>query len=163
MRVHVLVVATVAALAAVCATATAANASRPIPLPPGPDVTWPAGTLCSYPLRIVTTEDKSLLHEFSNGQILITGKLTQRVTNLDTGVSHAFKASGPLRVIFHDDGTSTVISMGRILITLSSAADAGGPGIFIYTGRVVYQNSANGTVTSVSRIPNSLNICTALA
>ena len=122
MRVHVLVVATVAALTAVCATATAANASRPIPLPPGPDVTWPAGTLCSYPLRIVTTEDKSLLHEFSNGQILITGKLTQRVTNLDTGVSHAFKASGPLRVIFHDDGTSTVISIGRVLITLSSAA-----------------------------------------
>ena len=163
MRFRVLGLATFAAVAVACVTAVAAEASRPIPLPPNPDVTWPAGTLCSYPLRIVTTENKSLLHEQPNGQILITGKLTQQVTNLDTGASEAFKASGPLRVIFHDDGSSTVISTGRILITLSSAADPGGPGIFIYTGRVVYQNAADGTVISVSRIPNSLNICTVLA
>jgi hypothetical protein len=163
MRTRLLAVATVAAVTVACVTATGANASPPIPLPPSPDVTWPAGTLCNFPLRIVTTENKSLLHEFPNGQVLITGKLTQRVTNLDTGVSRTFKASGPLRVIPHDNGTTTVISTGRILITLSSAADAGGPGIFIYTGRVVYQVSADGTTTSVSRIPNSLNVCTVLA
>jgi hypothetical protein len=162
-RSRVLVLGTFAALVVACLTATVAEASRPIPLPPNGPLTWPAGTLCAFPLRIVTTENKSLLHEFSNGDILITGKLTQRVTNLDTGASEAFKASGPLRVMFHDDGSSTVISTGRILITLSSAADPGGPGIFIYTGRVVYQIDADGNTTSVSRIPNSLNICTVLA
>jgi hypothetical protein len=51
--------------------------------------------------------------------------------------------------------SSTVISTGRILTTLSSAADPGGPGIFTYTGRVVYQIDADGNTASGSRIPNS--------
>src|SRR5947207_882545 len=133
---RVLALATCAALSVLGLTAAAAQASPPIPLPPNGEVTWPAGTLCAFPLRIVTTENKSLLHEFPSGDILITGKLTQRVTNLDTGASKDFKASGPLKIMFHNDGTSTAVSTGRILLTLSSSEDAGGPGIFIYTGRV---------------------------
>ncbi len=157
---------TLAALTfAFCAlsSGTIANASPPIPIPPNPEMTWPAGTVCSYPVHVVATQNKSLLHEFSNGQVIITGKLTEQVTNLQTGRSESFKVNGPLRVIPHDDGTATVISHGRLFLTLSGSGDVGGPGMFIFIGRVVSQVSADGTLTSVSHVPNMIDICALLA
>lgn len=58
--------------------------------------------------------NKSLLHLLSNGRLVITGKLTEQVTNLQTGESQSFKASGPLRIIPHDDGSATVMTHGRL-------------------------------------------------
>jgi hypothetical protein len=142
---------------------TIANASAPIPIPPNPEVTWPAVTVCSYPVHVVATQNKSLLHELGNGQLIITGKLTERVTNLETGRSETFRVNGPLRIIPHDDGTATVITHGREFLTLSGSGDVGGPGMFILIGRVVSQVSADGTVTSVSPVPNMIDVCALLA
>jgi len=156
-------VATIVAAAVLMGTGTVANAEPPIPIPPNPETTWPAGTVCPYPVHVVATENKSLLHQLSNGQLVITGKLTERVTNLDTGRSESYKVSGPLRIISHDDGSATVISHGRLFLSLSSSADVGGPGLFIYIGRVVAQVSPDGTLVSVSRIPRVIDVCAALA
>ena len=150
------------AAAAVLATGTRANASAPIPIPPNPEMTWPAGTLCSYPVHVVATENKSLLHQLSNGQLIITGKLTERVTNLRTGESQSFKASGPLRIIPHPDGSATVISHGRLL-TLSGGGDVIGPGLFILVGGVVTQISPEGNLTSIGHVPNMIDVCALLA
>src|SRR3954470_20372970 len=108
------------AIAAIAALLLAPNAgaTAPVPVPPNPDVTWPAGTVCSYPVRVVATVNKSLLHTLRNGQLLITGTLVQQVTNERTGASKVFTVNGPLRVIIDDDGTSTLVSHGRILWTL---------------------------------------------
>jgi hypothetical protein len=113
-------------------------------------------------VRVVATQDKSLLHELSNGQLLITGKLAQHVTNMRTGVSQTFKVNGPLRIVPHDDGTSTLINHGNILWTFFEG-DAGGPGLFIFTGHVVMEVSADGFATSVSRAPKTQDVCALLA
>ncbi len=149
--------------AAVLATSTVANASPPIPIPPNTEATWPAGTVCSYPVHVVATENKSLLHPLSNGQLVITGKLTEQVTNLQTGESESFKASGPLRIIPHDDGSATVITHGRLFLTLSGSGDVIGPGLFVLVGRVVTQVSPEGNLTSISHVPNMIDVCAALA
>jgi hypothetical protein len=150
---------------ALCAlsSGTIANASPPIPIPPNPETTWPAGTVCPYPVHVVATENKSLLHQLRNGQLIITGKLTERVTNLNTGQSESFKASGPLRIMPHQDGSATVITHGHLFLSLSSSADAGGPGLFVYIGRVVMQVSSDGTVISASRVPRMIDVCALLA
>jgi hypothetical protein len=119
--------------------------------------------VCSYPVHVVATENKSLLHLLSNGQLVITGKLTEQVTNLQTGESESFKASGPLRIIPHDDGSATVITHGRLFLTLSGSGDVIGPGLFVLVGRVVTQVSPEGNLTSISHVPNMIDVCAALA
>jgi hypothetical protein len=146
-----------AALAALL-LAPGAGATAPIPIPPNPDASYPAGDVCPFPVAVHATQNGSLLHQLSNGQVLITGKLTQQVTNLSTGASRTYRVNGPLRVIPHDDGSFTLISHGRILFT-SFAQDAGGPGIFVSTGRVVIHESADGFATSVSRAPRIDDVC----
>ena len=157
---RVLAVLVTAAAAALLLTPTA-GASAPVPIPPNPDVTWPAGTVCAFPVRVVATANKSLLHTLRNGQLLITGTLVQQVTNESTGASKTFRVNGPLRVIFHDDGTFTLISHGRILWTFFTQ-DAGGPGLFVFTGHVVVEDNADGFATSVSHVPKVEDVCAEL-
>src|SRR4051812_5220297 len=104
------------ALAALVLTASA-GATAPIPIPPNPDASYAAGQICPFPVSVHATENGSLLHQLRNGQLLITGKLSQQVTNLSTGLSRTYRVNGPLRVIFHDDGSFTLVSHGRILWT----------------------------------------------
>jgi hypothetical protein len=165
MRGHAayrLACATAIATAAFIATASSAKASPPTRIPSNPPVTWPAGTVCPYPVRVVATQDKSLLHELSNGQLLITGKLAQHVTNMRTGVSRTFQVNGPLRIVPNVDGTTTLINHGNILWTFFEG-DAGGPGLFIFTGHVVMEVSVDGFATAVSRAPRTQDVCALLA
>jgi hypothetical protein len=138
--------------------APSAGATAPIPIPPNPDASYAAGDVCPFPVSVHATENGSLLHQLSNGQLLITGKLSQQVTNLSTGASRTYRVNGPLRAIFHDDGSFTLISHGRILWTFFQQ-DAGGPGLFVFIGRVVIEDSADGFGTSVSHAPRIDDVC----
>jgi len=158
---HRVLTALVTAAAGALLLAPTAGASAPVPIPPNPDVTWPAGTVCPFPVRVVATANKSLLHTLRNGQLLITGKLVQQVTNERTGASKTFTVNGPLRVIFHDDGSFTLVSHGRILWTLF-AQDAGGPGLFVFTGHAVIESNSDGFATSISRVPKVEDVCAEL-
>lgn len=158
---HRVLTALVTAAAVALLLAPNAGATAPVPIPPNPDVTWPAGAVCPYPVRVVATANKSLLHTLRNGQLLITGKLVQQVTNERTGASKTFTVNGPLRVIFHDDGSFTLVSHGRILWTFF-AQDAGGPGLFVFTGHVVMEDNSDGFATSVSRVPKVEDVCAEL-
>ena len=143
-------------------SAAPAFGDAPIPLPPNPDVSYAAGEICPFPVRVAATANRSLLHVQRSGELIVTGKLTQRATNLSTGKSLDIKSNGPLRVIPHDDGSATLISHGSIFWTFF-AQDVGGPGLFVFTGRVVMESGADGFATSVSRPPKVLDVCQALA
>jgi hypothetical protein len=149
---------------AFCALSSAAPAfgDPPIVPPPNPDANYPAGQVCPFPLRVTTEIDNSLLHIQRNGDLIVTGKLVKTAMNLRTGKSVTITANGPLRVVFHNDGTATLISHGAILWTFF-AQDVGGPGLFLFTGRVVIEVDANGLATSVSRVEKLTDICEALA
>ena len=149
---------------AVCVLYPAAPAlgDPPIVPPPNPDASYPADQVCPFPLQVTTNVDNSLLHIQRNGDVIVTGKLIKTATNLQTGKSLTLTVNGPLRVVFNDDSTLTLISHGRDLLTLFPE-DAGGPGLFVFTGRVVIEADANGVATSVSNVPRLTDVCAALA
>ena len=91
----------------------------------------------------------------------MTGNFIQTVTNLSTGKSLPIRSGGPLCIIFHDDGTFTFISHGSILWTFFCRMLAA-RGLFLFTGRVVIETSAEGFATSVSPIPKLTDVCLAL-
>ena len=88
---------------ALLVSAAPAFGDAPIPLPPNPVASYAAGEICPFPVRVAATANRSLLHIQRSGEWIVTGKLTQRATNLSTGKSLDIKANGPLRVVFHED------------------------------------------------------------
>jgi hypothetical protein len=153
-------VAAVIAFLVVLGFASAASASPPIPAPINGPASYPAGEVCPFPVRVEPVLNKDVLHILANGTWIITGQLVQRATNLRTGESVEFH-SGPLQVRFHTDGSLTFISLGPILWTIFPE-DPGGPGLQLYRGRVVIQVNAEGATTSVSRVPNVVDVCESL-
>ena len=145
----------------IVSSSTPAFGDPPIPAPLNGEVSYPSGEVCPFPLRVIPEPNRDLLHIQRNGDWIVTGNFIQTVTNLSTGKSLPIRSGGPLRIVFHDDGTFTFISHGSILWTFFSQ-DVGGPGLFLFTGRVVIETSAEGFATSVSPIPKFTDICLAL-
>lgn len=154
-------VAAVIAFVVVLVSTSAASASPPVPAPINGPASYPAGEVCSFPVRVEPVLNKDVLHVLSNGTWIVTGQLVQKATNLMTGESVEFH-SGPLQVRFHADGSLTFISLGPILWTIFPE-DPGGPGLQLYRGRVVIEVNAEGVTTSVSRVPNVVDVCKLLA
>jgi hypothetical protein len=158
-------VPTMALVVGLCALASAApaRADRPIPTPISPEATYAAGEVCAFPLRVTPGDaTHSRLHIQRNGDFIVTGYFSQTATNLSTGRSLTIKSSGPLRITFHEDGTSTWISHGSFLWTLF-AQDAGGPGLFVLTGRSVLETNSEGFATSLSGVARETRVCDELA
>jgi hypothetical protein len=162
----------VAALAAVtlaclwASSTSTALAGKPTPCPIGTciagPVSYPAGVVCPFPVSVEPVSDSTVIHALPNGDLFITGRLVQKATNLQTGQSMTFPRSGPLRLVFNPDGTVTDISLGQVLWTFFRQ-DVGGPGLFLFKGRVVIQSSAEGFATSISHVPNETDVCQALS
>jgi hypothetical protein len=162
LHVRVYVIAAVAGLC-VLASPAAAFADPPIPTPISPEATYTAGEVCPFPLRVTPGDaSHSRLHIPRNGVFIVTGYFSQTATNLATGRSMRIKTSGPLRIVFYADGTSTWTSHGSFLWTYF-AQDAGGPGLFIFTGRAVLQTNAAGFTTSATGPARVTNVCDLLS
>ena len=153
--------ATVMATLAALLLAPGAGASPPVPAPINGTATYAAGEVCPFPVRVTPVINQAILHVLRNGTWVVTGRLTQSATNLRTGASRTFK-SGPLRIIFNQDGTLTFISLGQVLWT-SVEGDVDGPGLRLFTGHVVIQTSADGFATSISRVPRIEDVWAELA
>jgi hypothetical protein len=54
--------------------------------------------LCKFPVRIEITANKEYVKFFSDGRLLVNGKLFVRITNLETGESMDVNVSGPAHV-----------------------------------------------------------------
>ena len=93
-------------LAVVGLTATPAGAAGRTPfepIPPG-GFEFPAGSLCSFGLKVEPVVSREYMKTLPDGSVLITGALFIRLTNTDTDESRVVNISGPSRI--SADGTT---------------------------------------------------------
>jgi hypothetical protein len=145
----------VAALLTVCA-ANAALAAQPI-REPLVIVDADFDNLCPFPVRIEITANKEYVTFFSDGRLLVTGKLFARIVNLDTGKSMEVNISGPANISIRGER-----NMGRGLLLLFPQ-DAGGPGIVLNAGRLDVLRGEDGFITNYRVRGTSVDVCAALA
>jgi hypothetical protein len=120
-------------------------------------VEFPAGEFCSFPVLLEFPEHKYTAKTFPpkpNGDVveIQTGKAFARYTNLSTGKSITYNISGPTRLIFHPDGSLTVIAPGPQLFFDS-----------IHWGNIVGEFSPDGELTLIKVTGRTENVCAALA
>lgn len=143
---------------------SSARADKPAPCPIGSCLNGPAsyaaGEVCPFPVRIVPS-GSNVVHTLPNGDLVFTGHLVQTVTNLRTGQTVVMPSSGPLRLVFNQDGGLTLIGHGLELWAFLPQ-DVGGPGLVISKDRVVIRTNSDGFAVSVGRMPNRTDICQAL-
>ena len=84
-----------------------------------PLLTFDAGQVCSFAIRLEPIGDKQVVKVFSNGRVMITGRLSGRISRLDAEgnavESTTVNVSGPIVLTFNDDGTINVKGTGNTL------------------------------------------------
>ena len=113
--------------------------------------------LCAFPVRIEITANKEYVKFFSDGRLLVNGKLFARITNLETDESMDVNISGPAHITLTTERT-----MGRGILLLFPQ-DATGPGLLLLTGRVDIIRGEDGFITNYDIRGTSVNVCAALA
>jgi hypothetical protein len=151
-----LVVLAVAAVAALAVT-TPASADKPIREPVVLDDFVLEGS-CAFPVLIEVIANKEHVTFFSDGRLHVTGKLVVRLTNLDNPAQvMELNISGPGFVT-----PTSERGAGRGLLLLRPG-EAGGPGLFLVTGRVDIVRAENGFIANLGIRGRSVDICAALA
>lgn len=110
---------------------------------------FPAGEFCSFPIE-VAFRDGTKLHKDSS-RVFSTGPLSVTATNLDSGASRTFNASGPT----FRNGTLT----GNALIGQPASRGVGPAFLIINRGRVTF-NSDN-TIRTITG--SQIDVCAALS
>ena len=113
--------------------------------------------LCQFPVRIEITANKEYVKFFSDGRLLVNGKLFVRITNLDSGEPIDVNISGPANVT-----PTSERNMGRGILLLFPE-DAGGPGLFLNTGRLDIIRGEDGFITNYTVGGTSVDVCAALS
>jgi hypothetical protein len=78
-------------------------------------VTFRAGDVCSFQVRLENVRGGQTLKTYANGTIKITGSVWTRVTNLDSHESVTVNSSGPVTITWNSDGTATLKATGPTL------------------------------------------------
>lgn len=144
-----------------------AAAGKPVFAPGGAaSVTAAAGEICPFPLEIEILIDRSVSKTFfdENGDpsyIIITGHVVAQFTNTATGESIVRNASGPARIVLHDDGSVTVTGRGPGWLALFST-DEGGPSLTYFLGLTTFDISATGRFSNVSSVGTTTDLCAIL-
>lgn len=110
--------------------------------------------VCSFPVQL-TILDGQRLHE-DQGTVILTGPLTVTVTNLTSGASQTFNASGPTLV---EPRSGALVLTGPSIILQPLSAGLGEPFLIYHRGRVVF--TANNTIASITG--ETVDICAALS
>jgi hypothetical protein len=113
--------------------------------------------LCAFPVRLEITANKEYVKFFSDGRILVNGKLFVRITNLDSGESLDANVSGPAHITLVSERGA-----GRGIFLLFPE-DVGGPGIILGTGRVDIVRGEDGFITELEIKGTTFDVCAALA
>lgn len=144
--------------------ASSAFAQKPVkePLVTEP-LEFPAGEVCPFAVRFETIATNTSVKTFPDGRTLITGRSTERVTNLASGESVDLKTGGSILLAPLPNGDQRIVARGRTLIYLLPQ-DVGGPALFVATGRVseVLDLETN-TITSFRLSGQRRDICAELA
>ncbi|HYI66204.1 MAG TPA: hypothetical protein VEW95_04710 [Candidatus Limnocylindrales bacterium] len=130
-----------------------------------PPTDYAAEVFCAFPVRIeaVTNQEYGItfaVAEDGTQRSIVTGRLVVVITNLDTQESLTVNASGPGVFTFGADGL-TIDGGGNWLFYLF-ATDAGGPGIWVASGRVHLEAGASG-VTALAMPHRTQDVCELLA
>jgi len=155
-------IAPLAATAAVLLAASPASAYHT-----DPDIVIPAADSCGdFDLGLAATDGNIRVIELSNGNVYQVG--TGRIltwSNEENGKTYTVKTSGSVaRYVLNPDGTYTLNLTGHNGFVYFST-DAGGPGAYQYTGRVVLQvdSPLTNNVSSVDATAGkAVDICARL-
>jgi hypothetical protein len=136
--------------AAVLASAAAiipgiAGAAPAVPKAQPVTLVFPAGELCPFPVEIVVL-DGTKIHDTGNGDIIVAGPLSATVTNLTTGATRTYNASGPL--FFRSGPDVPTVGTGPQLILQPASREVGPPFLIYTTGRVTF--TPNFTIASLT-------------
>jgi hypothetical protein len=163
---HLVAGVTALALGSAVAVATAAPASAA-----ELDIKLPAGTACTFELRIQGSGDKRIMRTFTdqNGEVvrlLSAGKgFDLTFTNTSTDESISFPSNGSVeRTTVNADGTNTVQATGHNVVIFFPTDVPAGPSTTLYKGRLVYTVTPPDNVfTFVSSSGPTTDICALLA
>lgn len=131
----------------------------------------PAGTACSFGLRIDIVGPKSRVDRVftdANGnkvREISAGRGAQLTfTNLATGATLALRSNGAVtRTVVNPDGTRTVTDTGHNVLILFPTDVPAGPSTTLFVGRIVFTADANDNFTLRSTSGTATNICAALS
>lgn len=140
---------------AVAITATAAHADKPLREGlPAEDFFLEGGLYCAFDLSAEVLVNREVITSFydEDGNLtrqIITGRLTYRLTNVETGASLDVNISGPAVFTFHPDGALTFEFFGRaLLFYYENQFGDGAPGeVYIITGHTTVHYDAEGNRT----------------
>jgi hypothetical protein len=142
------------ALLAILAVPTAALAAPAIPGAEPIVLDFPAGEFCSFPVQL-TILDGQRLHE-GQGTVLLTGPFTATVTNLASGASQTFNASGSTIL---EPRSGALVLAGPAIIGQPASRGVGEPFLIYHRGRAVF--TENNTLASITG--ETVDICAALS
>ena len=112
---------------------------------------------CPFPVDIEILANKEFVTFFSNGRILVTGKLFVRLTNADKPTkSISVNISGAAHI------TTVERSTGHNLFFLFPF-DVGGPAMLLTTGRVDIVRAEDGSIVEFTTRAPTKDVCAALA
>jgi hypothetical protein len=116
MRSLIRVVAVLLVMMLLSAQLAAAKAPTRGPFIQDP-VTFAAGKVCSFQVRLENVRGGQTIKTYANGTIKITGAVWTRVTNLDSSQprSVTVNSSGPATITWNSDGTATLKATGPTL------------------------------------------------
>jgi hypothetical protein len=129
---------------------------------------FPAGMVCSFGVAgepLADNEVTKTFPQFANGDVVqtITGHLTLRLTNAESGKSIVLNVSGPGSITTHPDGSVTTVSRGQMLGFLFPTDVPAGPASYLYTGRVVANFTPDGQETVISHTGTRQDMCDVLS
>jgi hypothetical protein len=142
------------ALLVILAVPTVALAAPNIPGAEPVVADFPAGELCSFPVQLTILD--GTLRRPGQGMVIVTGPLTVKVTNLDSGASQTFNASGPT----FNNGQ---VLVGPAIILQPASFEVGEPFLIYNLGRVVFTENNDGILTIASITGKTVDICAALS
>jgi hypothetical protein len=127
-----------------------------------PPVVYPAGELCDFDLLFEDIHNTSHALTFpvaddGTQRQLVGGHIVLRLTNLDTGLSRIYNASGPGTFRY---GDTLVVEGEGPWILYFFEGDADGPGVWYTRGKIrVEVDLDTGQITSASRPSNTIDVC----
>jgi hypothetical protein len=154
----------VSALLASAVFASSAFAQAPVkePLDAEP-LEFAAGEVCPFPVRLEYVATNASAKTFPSGRTLLTGRSTERATNLASGESIDLKTHGSILTSPLPNGDQRIVARGRQIIYLF-AQDVGGPALLLATGRVAeVLDTETDTITSFRLRGQRRDLCAELA
>lgn len=148
--------------------ASAAPAVPPSKEPvPFPDVTYPAGLVCSFPVSLHYLENKAsaITHFDKAGNVRWIGghgRLVVRVTNDFSTEAVTLNISGPVKFFLHPDGSVTFEGGGHSIFAFFPT-DTPAMSLLLLAGHVVVTASPTGQLTLISHTGSSRDICAELS